>query len=312
VEQEQFEPMTAIHFDTALDDEKRRQDLYDGALYVYSPTQATREFASFARGMIAEAFGDDDPQTVQDRMAVEDYAEVLTTLKPNFIHHPESKRYVQRILSDLGCDEELVHFDVPRLRSSTSGGYLTTGIAYAWHPHRDTWYSAPKTQINIWLPVFDLDSENTVAFHPPYFRREVPNDSKGYNYYEWNTKYRAAAAEQVSSETRPLPRPTEEVELDSKIEFVVPVGGMVLFSAAHLHSSVPNTSGKTRFSIDFRIVHTGDIRAGKGAPTQDVHCTGSNIRDFMRAKDLAPVSQDIVELFRDGTEDSGDLTYERA
>ena len=304
--------MTTIHFDTPLDDNQRRQGLYDGDLFVYSSTPATEEFSDFARQMIVRAFGDDDPETVQDRMPVEDYIDVLKELKPQFIHHPESKKYVQRILSDLGCDEDQVHFDVPRLRSSTSGGYLTTGIAYAWHPHRDTWYSAPRTQINIWLPVYDLHSDNTVMFHPPYFEREVPNDSDQYNYYEWNTKYRAAAAAQVGKDTRPLPGPTGEVEMDSQIRVVVPVGGMVLFSAAHLHSSVPNTSGKTRFSIDFRTVHAGDIKVKKGAPTQDVHCTGSNIRDFMRARDLTPVAQDIVRLFHDGTEDRGDLVYEKA
>jgi hypothetical protein len=99
--------------------------------------------------------------------------------------------------------------------------------------------------------------------------------------------------------------------MDSRLQVVVPVGGMILFSAHHLHSSVPNTSGKTRFSIDFRTVHAGDIRAGKGAPMHDVHCTGSNIRDFMRANDLTPISEDIVALFRDGTEDRGDLVYQR-
>jgi hypothetical protein len=304
--------MTTIYFDTPLDDDQRRQSLYDGDLFVYSSTRATEEFADFARQMIAAAFGDDDPETVQDRMAVEDYVEVLKDLKPKFIHHPESKKYVQRILLDLGCDEDQVHFDVPRLRSSTSGGYLTTGIAYAWHPHRDTWYSAPSTQINIWLPVYDLRSDNTMMFHPLYFDRKVPNDSARYNYYEWNAKYRAAAATQVGKDTRPLPGPTEEVEMDSQIRVVVPLAGVVLFSGAQLHSSVPNTSGKTRFSIDFRIVHAGDIRARKGAPTQDVHCTGSNIRDFMRAKDLSPVSEDVVGLFDDGTEDRGDLVYEKA
>jgi hypothetical protein len=304
--------MTTIHFDTTVDDDRRRQSLYDGDLFVYSATRSTREFSDFTRQMIAQAYDDDDPETVQDRMAVEDYAEVLRDLKPKFIHHPKSKRYLQEILSDLGCDEDQVHFDVPRLRSSTSGGYLTTGIAYAWHPHRDTWYSAPSSQINVWLPVYSLHSDNTVMFHPLYFDRDVPNDSEGYNYYEWNTKHRAAAAKQIGKDARPLPGPTKEIDLDSQLRVVVPVGGMILFSAAQLHSSVPNTSEKTRFSIDFRIVHAGDLRAKKGAPTQDVHCTGSNIRDFVRAKDLAPIPEDIVELFRDGTEDRGDLVFENA
>jgi hypothetical protein len=304
--------VTTLYFDNPLSDDQRRERLYDGDLFVYSATDASREFCQFARQLIVEAFDDEDPETAQDRMPVEDYAELLRELKPKFIHHQESKAYVQRVLSDLGCDEDQVHFDVPRLRSSTSGGYLTTGIAYAWHPHRDTWYSAPATQINIWLPIYDLEADNTVAFHPSYHRRDIPNTSDGYNYYEWNTKHRATAAGQIGTDTRPLPAPTTEIELESRIEVVVPVGGLVLFSAAQLHSSVPNTSGKTRFSIDFRTVHAGDIKAGKGAPTQDVHCSGSNIRDFMRARDLAPIDDEIVALFQDGTEDRGDLVYEHA
>lgn len=36
---------------------------------------------------------------------------------------------------------------------------------------------------------------------------------------------------------------------------VVPPGGIVVFSVAHLHSLVPATSGYTRVSMDFRTVH---------------------------------------------------------
>ena len=64
--------------------------------------------------------------------------------------------HLRSILSDLGCDPEQTYFDVPRLRSSTSEQYLTSGIAYAWHPHRDTWYSAPLCQLNWWLPVYEI------------------------------------------------------------------------------------------------------------------------------------------------------------
>ena len=62
---------------------------------------------------------------------------------------------------------------VRRMRSSTSDGYLTTGIAYAWHPHRDTWYSAPQCQINWWMPIYEIVSENAMAFHPRYFGEAV-------------------------------------------------------------------------------------------------------------------------------------------
>ena len=69
------------------------------------------------------------------------------------------------MLRDFGCDPEKTYFDVPRLRTATRGGYLTTGIAYAFHPHRDTWYSAPFNQINWWMPVYDIEPNNAMAFH---------------------------------------------------------------------------------------------------------------------------------------------------
>jgi hypothetical protein len=79
---------------------------------------------------------------------------------------------------------------VPRMRSATSGGYLTTGIAFAWHAHRDTWYSAPACQINWWVPIYDIESENAMAFHPRYWTQPVKNSSCDYNYYKWNKLYR--------------------------------------------------------------------------------------------------------------------------
>ncbi len=77
----------------------------------------------------------------------------------------------------------------------------------------------------------------------------------------------------------------------------------------HLHSSLPNATGRTRFSIDFRVVDVEDIERGIGAPNIDAHCTGSSIRDFMRASDFAPMPDAIVRRFEDGTESTGELLY---
>lgn len=110
---------------------------------VYSKRASILAFVKLAKSMIEDAFGGLDPRTAQKNMAVERYASLLGKLKPAFIHHPESKRHLRNMLEDLGCDLEKTYFDVPRMRSSTSDNYLTSGIALAWHPHRDTWYSAP-------------------------------------------------------------------------------------------------------------------------------------------------------------------------
>jgi hypothetical protein len=301
--------MTSVHHDAAFSDDERRAALYQGDIFLTSPDEATVAFCMFARELAEEAFAGLDPETAQDHMPVERYIEILTALKPAFIHHPRSKELLRAVLERRGCDLDQTYFDVPRLRTSTSDGYLTSGIAYAWHPHRDTWYSAPLSQLNFWMPVYPIVAGNAMAFHQDYFATEVPNTSSTYNYYEWNQKHRAAASSNVNSDSRPLPGPTVGVDLRNPLVFVSPVGGLIEFSGQHLHSSVPNHSGRTRFSIDFRTVHIGDIEAGLSAANVDVHCTGSSIRDFIRASDLSPMPERVVELFNDGTEARGDLVF---
>ena len=132
--------MNTIYFDIPLTDEKRRELLYRGQLLVYLPTQSSLKFIEFARSMAEDAFHPHDPEMAQYQLPVERYAAILAELKPKFIHAPQSKECIQGMLCDLGCDLEKTYFDVPRMRSSTSDNYLTTGIAYAFHPHRDTWY----------------------------------------------------------------------------------------------------------------------------------------------------------------------------
>ena len=299
-----------IYYDSPASDDERRQQLYDGQLFVFSPRKSILDFVDFARSMVEDSFGDLDPRTAQDQMQVESYADVLGKLKPAFIHHPESKRHLQTILEDLGCELDQTYFDVPRLRSSTSSDYLTTGIAYAWHAHRDTWYSAPPCQINWWLPIYELHSENAMALHPRYWNERVPNSSAGYNYYTWNKLHRGESVAKLTKEdNRPLPRATVPIEMDPQIRLMCPVGGLILFSAAQMHSSVPNTSGVTRFSIDFRTVHRSDVVEKKGAPNLDADCTGTVLRDFLRGTDLTRLPDDIVALYDDGVPVDGELIY---
>jgi hypothetical protein len=298
-----------VHYDSRLTDDERRAALYGGDIFVTSSDPATASFTEFTRELVEDAFGDLDPEVAQAELPVARYVEILSELKPRFIHHQESKIFLRHIVEQRGCDLDRTYFDVPRLRTSTSDDYLTSGIAYAWHPHRDTWYSAPLSQLNFWLPVYPIVAGNAMAFHQDYFAAAVPNTSGDYNYYEWNSKFRATASANVGSDSRPLPRPLVELDLRNPLVLVPDVGGVIEFSGQHLHSSVPNFSGRTRFSIDFRTVHIGDVELGHGAANVDVECTGSSIRDFIRASDFAPMPEHIVELFNDGTEDRGDLLY---
>ncbi len=292
--------MTTIHHDARCSDDERRAALYRGDIFVHSPMPATQRLVDLARGMIEEAFAPHDPRRIDQALSMEECAAVLAKLKPAFIHHPECKKLLPEIIRAVGGDTEQVHFDVPRMRSAYPTDYLTSGIAYAFHAHRDTWYSAPFCQINWWLPIWEIEERNCLAFYPEYFNAPVENSSEIYNYYEWNAKNRASAAQHVKSDTREQPKLKQAIE-QRDIRVLVPPGGVILFSAAHLHETVPNTSGVARYSIDFRTVHKADAAARRGAANLDSRCTGTTMRDYLRASDLERLPDEITRLHDDGT-----------
>lgn len=292
--------MTAIHVDSPLCEGDRRARLYAGDVFVNAPDEQSLALCEFARSLITAAFGGRDPEHAQFALPVEAYASVLAELKPRFIHHPRSKQLIQELLVAAGCDPDLTYFDVPRLRTATSDSYLTTGIAYAFHPHRDTWYSAPMCQINWWMPVYTVEPGNVMAFHPRYWEQAIVNSSAQYDYQLWNRTSRFNAAAHIKEDTRVQPKALEEVEVRGDLRVVAPVGGYMMFSAAQLHSTVPNNTGRTRFSIDFRTVNLADARSLRGARNVDSFCTGTAMPDYLRVSDLEHLPQEIVDRYLPG------------
>lgn len=301
--------MTTLYTDCDLSEEVRRQRLYAGDIFVFTPRPATLALVEHARAMIRDALPGLDPLRAQHAMPVEEYVGVMAPLKPAFIHHPKTKELIREVVSDLGCDLEQTYLDVPRLRMVTSDGYLTAGIGYAHHPHRDSWYSAPQAQLNWWMPIWDIQAESAMAFHPAWFDRPIKNSSAEFNYYRWNSEGRKNAAQHIREDTRKQPKPLEPIDLGPELRVVLKAGGIVLFSPVHLHSTVPNTTGLTRYSIDFRTVNHEDLLAGRGAPNADSACTGTSLRDFVRGTDLTRMPEEVVRRYDTGADAEGVLVF---
>src|SRR5882672_4055857 len=183
--------MASVYIDPTIADDARRARLYAGDILILSATDGTRSLVDLAQRMLSEAFAPYDPRTIHEKKTPEEVTAILGRLKPQFIHHPECKRIIPQIMREQGVDLEKVYFDVPRLRSAYPSHFLTSGIAYAFHPHRDTWYSAPMCQLNWWIPIYPLEPDNAMGFYPRYFDEAINNNSEIYNYYEWNEKGRA-------------------------------------------------------------------------------------------------------------------------
>lgn len=156
-------------------------------------------------------------------------------------------------------------------------------------PHRDTWGSCIDAQINWWAPIFSVESNRTLEIFPALFDTPIPNTSG-----QWSVKEFAAWKKFVANGADvdegvgvidgeipappmlPTVAPTsndsdcpDHVEFLNGVAVVVDPGDLVLFSAAHLHRSVPNKSAVHRFSTEIRTVFLPDVRAGHGAPNVD-------------------------------------------
>ena len=207
-----------IYLDSGCSEEARRSSLYAGDIFVFSPRKTTLALCSFAQSMIEEAFVPFEPQMAQYSMPVEQYVSIVAALKPRFIHHPKTLGLLRDVVEELGCDLSETYIDVPRLRMVTHGGYLTSGVGYAHHPHRDTWYSAPMCQLNWWLPIYEFDANSSMAFHPRFFNRHIRNGSRDFNYYVWNAEGRQNAAKHIKSDERKQPRAEEPLDLQSTVK----------------------------------------------------------------------------------------------
>src|SRR5262249_55914064 len=92
--------MDTIYFDSPVSEQTRRQCLYEGQLFIFSPRPSSIALCEFADELIRGAFGSLSPERAQYSLPVEEYAATLAQLKPVFINHPKSKEYIQAILNE--------------------------------------------------------------------------------------------------------------------------------------------------------------------------------------------------------------------
>ena len=278
--------------DPEISADSLHETIYAGGIVILTRLPAVRELVEYAREQLVRLFRPYDPVKVHEHISPAQMAELLGRWKPEFIHAAESKRIVRKIVCEAGLSETDTYFDLPKPRTAFPIGHLTSGIAFAFPWHRDVWYSAPGPQLNWWLPIFRTLPSNSMSFDLASFGRVVPNDSAAFDYYENNMR-RLTTSENITHERQVRPRALNHTPQSEFLAIPSP-GEVLLFSGAHLHRSIPNTSSEARFSIDFRTVNSVDLAAKRGAPVVDADCTGTAIRDFRRVDDESAFDERLI------------------
>ena len=288
--------MTSVWFNRKFkDDVERRERLYTGEIVVYDCLSAVKEFAEFTARMVETALAPHDPRSIHEVLTPQELAPLLGKLKPQFIHHPESRRLVGRIIAELGGDLDDSHLDVPKLRTAYPTGHLTKGIAFTFAGHRDTWY---------WRAA---GADQLVAAHLPAARRQ--RDGVLSPLLRGTGRKRLGQIQLLPAQRRAPQRgrvhrcrPTRSAlgHLADERRARSPAVARrrrphpVLRRAAPRHR-YPHATSRSRYSVDFRTVSKRDVELGLGAANVDSRCVGTALRDFTRASDAAAMPEALAQ-----------------
>jgi hypothetical protein len=245
-----------------LDERGRSRLVFGGDLLVFKGVESLKRLASLAAAMISES-GWSEPDLDRTDANNADLRDAIADLQSRFGKDPEIRQAAVQALEDVGVDVRKAYWDwlYFRVQTPVSGpsSVGTLGI------HRDTWSSNVYAQTNWWTPIRPIDRERTIAFYPQYWSKALRNTSADWDLEDIRARRRSGE----EPEGVPLvPVPTEDPE-GPELRIVVEPGDVLCFSGAHVHASVPNTTGETRFSLEVRTVHEIDLLEGDGAPNID-------------------------------------------
>ena len=263
-----------------------RRSLYDGDVWLTPPTSPSQALVAEVRRRLGDALAC-DPSEARDVAHQLPNAELFARigrLRKALYLEPDFHAAIREVITARGFDPARVAFDPLRLRVVLHRGHDNPLAAPVYHPHRDTWYAHPRALIAWWIPLDDLAAHETFVFYPDRFRASVDNDSEIFDYGDWvrdGWELKIGWQRQRSGVEARYPRAAPGVDGGRSVGFACRAGDNLLFSGAQFHATLPQATGRTRFSLDFRIVDLDDHAAGLGAPNVDNRSRGSSLGDYV-------------------------------
>lgn len=256
--------------------------LYRGEISHTGPTDASLRLVDDATALLADALGCAPGEVRDQRLPNPELFARIGKVRKALYLDPHYHQAVRDVIAARGVDPAGVAFDPLRLRVVLDRGHENPLAAPVYHPHRDTWYGHPNALVAWWIPMDDLAAHETFVFYPERFAAPVGNDSEIFNYDDWvRDGWELKIGWQKLGAPAQYPRAALDADGGRAEGFACRRGDNLVFSGAHFHATLPQATGRTRFSLDFRIVDLADHAAGLGAPNVDNRSRGSALRDYV-------------------------------
>ena len=260
-----------------------RAALYGGTVFKLAATDASRVLADAVLMLLRAELGGADERAHSASLPPATLFACIGRVRRALYTEPRWHGAVRDVIGALGFSPAEYAFDPLRLRTVLSAGHHVPAAAPVYIGHRDTWYAHPQNALTWWIPLDDLGDAETFEFYPDMFATPVANDSEIFDYDAWvRDGWDLKIGWQNSQAAQHARYPASYADHAAlRAEgFACGKAETLIFAAAHLHRTLPQMTGRTRFSLDFRIAHLGDVRRGLGAPNVDNRSCGSVVPDY--------------------------------
>jgi hypothetical protein len=263
-----------------------RRALYSGTIFQLAATPESRSLVAAATEQLAAEFGDGGSiREAQFRLSGDEFFQRAGRVRKMLYTEPRFHEALRRVVASCGFNERRTAFDPIRVRVVAHAGHANPRAAAVYYAHRDTWYANPQSHITWWIPLHDVQAEETFVFYSDFFARPVPNNSEEFDYTRWmqgGRDLKIGWQNPDAGATARYPGLLGPVDGGTTVSVTCRQAEILLFAGAHFHQTLSQTTGRTRFSLDFRTVDLDDHAAGLGAPNVDNRSTGSALPDYVQ------------------------------
>jgi hypothetical protein len=255
-----------------------RARVFDGEVLLHGASVQSSLLSCIAAEHTARAFGcaPDELPRLHERWSAEDSWAATCAARKSLACDPRAIAAALAVAESLGFERRTLALDAPRLRVVEPYMHRRPSAARAFYAHRDTWYGCPRAQVNVWIPLFDVDERDSFAIYPAAFGAPIDNDSAAFDYASFAGNGGFQSAGLITST---YPRATT-VPPGTPLHVRALAQQVVVFSPAHLHATTPNETDHTRVSVDVRFVDLEEHACGVGADDVDNHSRGSALVDY--------------------------------
>jgi len=273
---------------TGISPEALSTALFAGALIELRGLDPLARLANRVRAILQDCFETEDPESAEAAMAPTAFRAAVTRARKAVERDAEAQGLWGETQTALGYAPDEVLSDRLRLRvvpsRNSACGHRTSPLP----PHRDSWGAGISAQINWWMPLYPLSETRSMVVWPEVFRRPIANTSS-----QWDIR----ALKRDEDGSYPLlPVASHPPATPGRAILIAP-GALLAFSAAHLHASRVDDSGRSRFGLDTRSIWLRDVEAGRGAPDVDNAAREQHWAWFARLSDGRSGAQ-VVDALR--------------